>query len=714
MAIALSASSNSPFGRLEQAALHGSNRIVADLSSGQILALKAGFKPESLTHSVKVANEKTAKFVLEAVKLHLGEPAARAAKEALTETLSKGTHITSRNLTQVLTVAKTVAESGVKATKGSEIKLSPPPTIPYGLTALQGDKASIYHTPATGKRKTLTERHASIGRYAFHQDKKKGVEPGFVGYKRFAEADFNKLLDPNHKFSIRAAEFILRELKQEDSASYKATEKLLDSMEKGSAKVRIADFQTDLEAYVKLGNEEAPLGARAQELFMALKQDLPGAKGAEGPVYVGVLIQDYVQIKEPQYNTPHYVKLDYKEGDIREGFSGRKMVQIPKERAKGFLHRFFTGKTPKVANFGAVRECLANDMMRTMGIYTQKLKIIASEYDDGTPKLLLDGAHMKGPKGEGFSDFSGKIKDGYLVDAAGQSDQSIDSLGKYLITFLLFGDRDAIGSRGDNKGRVGNTFAAIDPGHSFEVGGGLLNEDLMAFKNINADFSFEQPTKLGDKVSKGYKNFSIFQDRPYAEKFQGVIELRKLRALGQDLELFDAYLRQFAEGEMDFSEPLQAIRQAYINRRDYILDEVFAERLAVYYADPIEGPAAVEFADTLEKLTSETSGFSPNKTVKLEYPRVTKRLPWTVRFDAITNNYVFETKSKDPKVLDKVKKFIDSQNQATGIKAKQGSTGLSMIVPADRITEVQSQCNVQKIQSFEATVLHAAYERTKR
>ena len=134
-----------------------------------------------------------------------------------------------------------------------------------------------------------------------------------------------------------------------------------------------------------------------------------------------------------------------------------------------------------------MREALANDLMRSLGIQSQKLKLVESVHADGTPKLMLDGTHV-----DGFSDFDGKpekgeryLKDGVLVrnqkrpgDPDGvftgppRLDLGMSELGRNKILLLLMADRDALGSTGGNKGYVGNSFIGIDPGHALE--GGLL------------------------------------------------------------------------------------------------------------------------------------------------------------------------------------------------------------------------------------------------
>ncbi len=699
------------FQRMEQAAAFGSQRILVDKGKKHIWAhnKESGKKVELLTRSVKAENRKTARHVVEAIKNQFGESASRAAEDLLKEVIEEGQHLSSRHLQRVIKKVKSKVAPAKIFPEGAA-KGGASPTVPYGLSVLHSKRHYI-GTHHEGIRKAAGESQEPLGRFYFHQEKKKGVEPGFVGYKYFDAEDYTHLLDENHRFSHLAAAFLLAELGSETSTSYQYIQELLQQGE-NTAKMDIQSFQKELSNYLR--PQSKPLSPEAKSLFNHLKQDLPphsaGPQVRKRP-YIGLLIQDYIQTKARKFTTPHYVKLDYKEKDMRKGIFQHAIVQIPKERAKGVLHRFFTGKTQQVANFGAVRECLANDMMHSMGIYTQKLKIVSSEYKSGAPKLLLDGTHMKGPNGESFSDFSGKIRDGYLVDDKGESDQSIEELGKYLIFFLLMGDRDAIGSRGDNKGRVGNRFAAIDPGHSFEIGGGLISENLMAFKNIHEDFSFDQPKRIGDKISKGYKNFSIFQDRPYLEKFQGVLELRQLRESGKDLEVLDAYLREFSKGKMDFSEPLKAIKAAYVARRDYILDEVFAERLAIYDKDLKVGPRAVNFVDVLEKLSSVSSQFSPSGAVVLQYPRVIKRLPWSVHFDQRTHSYLFKTHGKDAAVQSRVQDFLRLNKQDKGVTLTRDSQGISLKVPASLMGNLGLQCDLKKVSEFNTARLKQGYQK---
>ncbi|OYV48163.1 MAG: hypothetical protein B7X06_01875 [Verrucomicrobia bacterium 21-51-4] len=200
---------------------------------------------------------------------------------------------------------------------------------------------------------------------------------------------------------------------------------------------------------------------------------------------------------------------------------------------------------------------------------------------------------------------------------------------------------------------------------------------------MHEDFSFDQPTKPGDKLNKGYKNFSVFQDRPYLEKFQGVLDLRELRKSGKDIETIVAYLNEFNAGDLNFSEDIGEVLKSYVERRDYILDEVFAQRLHIYDSDTVAGPAALKLVDALEKATSKTSMQSPTGAVALNYPRVEERVPWDAQYDTSRNVYRFTTHSHDPETLKQAQMQIAGLPDAFCLQEASGL--VTVIVPREAL-----------------------------
>tara|TARA_B100001248_G_scaffold262669_1_gene260658 strand:+ start:56917 stop:58893 length:1977 start_codon:yes stop_codon:yes gene_type:complete len=548
----------------------------------------------------------------------------------------------------------------------------------YGLKYM-GKRGSIEENPLAVRRSGVdydTEGIKEIGPYIHKGTKRKGREPGFEGAKRWKASDTEKLFKKGHKFA-READLLLNDMLDLDTVS-------------------------PVQKQVKDKAEQLGITDR-KELLTELKKDPE----------VFQVIKRHIQSLEAKFSKKHYVKLDYKESkDVRGTGLYKKTVKIPIEKANNWFHRFFTKATAYETNLSAVRECLANDLTRAFGVFSQKLKLVPSQYSDGTPKLLLDGTHMTGPNGESFEDFGGRIKDGVLVDKDGQSDRSVKDLGKYKIFMLLLADRDALGSRGDNKGRTGNLFAGIDPGHSLEdEADTLLSTDLMSFKNVHSDLSFDQPSKLIDRVKGGYKNFTIFDDTPYLEKMEGVRELFRLRESGADLDIFDQYLGVFngKTHELDFSEQIHAMRERYIARRDYILDEVFAERLK--FIDTTEANADTALAqldsaqpltivDGLEKLTSKTTLKSAKGEVELNFLQTVKRQEWHISPNT-SGNITLYTEGKNLKEVETaLRGFIHNTGINEKVVISKGPKSMSVIIRKDDIEAVSEAFKHENVKIF--------------
>lgn len=377
---------------------------------------------------------------------------------------------------------------------------------------------------------------------------------------------------------------------------------------------------------------------------------------------------DTVILKEENNNKfqkPHFVKLDYNEPD-QAG-----LVKIPMGRAKGItfihkmIHRNSTAGTIKEKNLAAVTEALSNDIFQALGVESQKLKIIDAKYTQGEHKLLLDGTYASGPKGESFSTFEGSIRSGKLkgncvVDPDTEELIPIDEkdLAATKITALFMGDRDKIGSKGANIGYVvkmedGKKIAKlmnIDPGKSLEIVedfapskensstiGYFIKKllyplrfylfgktDRMKQHNIHNNFSFDQPdATIPDKIMKGYKNFTIFDDTTLAEKMEGVKRIKD--NWGQIETIFDNYSTELAKktaadgklpNELDFVDEITSMRKLLTDRRKYILD-VFADRLVLNNQE-------LTILDHLEKLTSPTKDRFKDKgeVIKLKHLQV--------------------------------------------------------------------------------------------
>ena len=523
-----------------------------------------------------------------------------------------------------------------------------------------------------------------IGPYRVVGDKTRGVEPGFIARKAWTQSDTIKLSQAGHKFSASADRWLLAKL---DPAGG-------DNIVRQEA-VRI------LGGPQKLNDDVSAVLANKPDM-----RDLVLGSLKQHHDIKRELVKE-IMASEAKFTKDHYIKLDYRETE-GHGVGEKRTYTLPKWNAKSFgfgpigkfLHRLVHRNTPEQINRGAVREAIANDLMKSHGIYTQKLKLVQTTYESGSPKLLLDGTHMTGPNGESFSDFEGAIKGkvpyGQLVklDQDGQPitndaghyevDTSIQDMGRNKIFMLLLGDRDAIGSRGANKGRVGNIFAAIDPGHSLELGG----QRLMERHDIHSDMSFDQPSRIAGRC---YKNFTIFDQCAFSERMEGVRKLQALAQTNDDVKVFEDYEAAFRgedDDRLDFRAEIKSMKSAYQKRRDYILQTVFADRLKVYGYDmstlgdndarETAKKQVLDILDMLEKISSKHKWMSDN--TELAYPILTgRRSEWKVTEQGSNIEFSIEKPSRSARgMLDNFMSAMHIDDQYTVTTRQDGTIVLTV------------------------------------
>lgn len=344
------------------------------------------------------------------------------------------------------------------------------------------------------------------------------------------------------------------------------------------------------------------------------------------------------------FSDRHIVKLDYNESQrifTKKAASAGKFMRperIKIGRKAGQLYRLQTATSANKSSAGAVTEALANDLTRLAGVPTQELSIVRGQYSDGHPKLMLEAKFA-----DGYHDMErGYIKDGQIVPPNGQQ---VESLGRYKAFFLVTADRDAVGSRGQNKGFIQGangqpgTFFAIDPGHSLESNGRFLEvDDNLSFKDT-----------YGFSTKPRFKNFSVFDDDTRFAKLQGVLDLRTLQQSGRVEQLFADYRKSFDPEEQGISPQEQQLRQRIhtdIDKKEREFKDSLAKVLSVadnqlkLYDDlasagPVTQEKAIETIENLEKLTSPTTWVSRKGEVPLKHLAVIPetRVAWRGHVD---------------------------------------------------------------------------------
>ncbi len=466
--------------------------------------------------------------------------------------------------------------------------------------------------------------------------KTNGVEPGFIFKKDWSVSDtrgFMAVANPEARNTTAyAAEYMIRLAQNPalDTTGRPALEEL-KRLVAGKDLTPLAGAQMTEAQQTALANFKRTNFATIRN---AVLQGPPTANAADAnlPIF-------------RHFSDLHIAKLDYNEGDRWRTASAdmnKGSMHLPDRvmATKGFFFNFRV-TTALDASVGAVGEALANDLTRLAGIPAQELSVIRGEYSDGTPKLMLEAKFAKG-----YSDFDGTyLNDGRVVAREGGPEP--ESLGRYKAMFLLLGDRDAVGSHGQNKGLIdGRTFFAIDPGHSLEGNCSDLE--------IHDNFSFRDTKKV--KLEKRFLNFSVFDDATRFEKFQGILKIRELRESERIDGLFTTYRNAFpvnndlpqAERELNakIRERIDAMQQEVNAQADRMLD-IFAPQLALH--DTFAGTGlqeqAIELTENLEKLTSPTTWKSEKGKVELKHLEVKedKRIPWNA---AVSGDNVTYSSSK--------------------------------------------------------------------
>ena len=532
-----------------------------------------------------------------------------------------------------------------------------------GQTLFKKDETSIEDNIRKGQLGRGMRINWSTNQPVILQElKKNGVEPGFIYKNDWSQNNTASLmLDFNSEASLKK----LDDLKEKNPhlaqkctnlsvrdqimlfgrahpAGFAAVadymlEKNLQNPASGLAKLFAAKFpDVDPKDWRNLDQKKLKT-----ELFVEIRRAILNVKAKEDPI---------TYKKSPifkHFADRHIMKLDYNEGDrVYQKEAGSAGLFRRPERVltkQGYLFRLFTAQTSESISVGAVGEALANDLTRLAGIPTQDLRLVQGKYSDGTPKLMLEAKFA-----DGYED----ISSGYLLDGRifKRGNESIESLGKYKAFFMVLADRDAIGSRGQNKGFAHGKFFAIDPGHSLEGQGAHIQ--------IKDNFSF---THKDSVFQKNFKNFSVFDDDTRFAKFQGALNLLELQRSGKFADLFQSYRDAFRidehtpNGEISLRRKILASIAAKEHEFNTSLAKLFSACDAQFklydnlraYGAPVQ-ELAIEGIENLEKLTSPTTTVSDNGFVTLKHLAVieNKRIPWQAHVEG--NNIVYTCQTKIP------------------------------------------------------------------
>ncbi len=337
-------------------------------------------------------------------------------------------------------------------------------------------------------------------------------------------------------------------------------------------------------------------------------------------------------------------------------------------------------------NLNVVLECLANELTYAYGQKCQQQSLIFDSYSTGDLKINSRSIWQTGL--ESFDDsmvfMGGDYKHGnYMVH--GSASQSVEhdefgfvhavhipKMGVDVPLYLLQGDRDVLGSKGQNKGLIENEVFGFDFGHSFRG-------DNPIVPSMHQDFSFTQPGGHGF-----FKNMDALYDNPLSEKMQGFHYLRAL-ITGElpSTQVMDSYDDDFRERLLAITSshppsPFDQIFKKYIDKFTALAEEARSSadlsadergripEQCLMIVNNIQSMKAkvmenfqnmqevlgerkmltreeLDLVENLEKLTSKSYLCAPNGQVILNHIRVESkdRIPW--RMEKNNGSYVLKS-----------------------------------------------------------------------
>lgn len=544
--------------------------------------------------------------------------------------------------------------------------------------------------PLGVKKNGLRKLNQEFTKNAFANIKNKanGVEPGFIAQKQWKDEDNEKLFNPNHphhkKYRSKAENFLYKKWCDPEETLVKEV---------------FASFEVH--------SQEAVRPHHINFFFDWLHRNMNLEIG-QTPKF-----KEFMEELQAAVKRVYIVKLDY--NDPKPG-SDKVMITLDRARAPAVLgilgklvHQHSTAGTRREKNLGAVLEALANDVYKVLCLDSQDLCIRKTSYSDGYVKLLLESKFIEGTEGERFNVLGKQIKhaaipSNQLISPDDGHAAPINKLGRHKIKALLMGDRDKVGSNGDNIGYIVTKWAPreailqnIDPGKSLQPKPPIAhtdapvkpkNGDVIAFikyfvekiffdikfflcgltdamqhRNIYSDFSFDKHLgSLCDFFRIGYDNFRIFDDTLLSEKMEGVREI--IQHWDKVESLFQEYKAAFSAGDLDFSAEIETAWERLQARKLYI-EEVFRERLRLTSEE-------LDFLDNVEKLTSKTSQYvgPRNDRVRLKHLRVDPqaRHEWHLTKTPGHSMYTLSFTGKDTqeaeRVFHKLEQFCSSHGRS--------------------------------------------------
>lgn len=355
-------------------------------------------------------------------------------------------------------------------------------------------------------------------------------------------------------------------------------------------------------------------------------------------------------------------------------------------------YQFIKTRSSEKINVEAALEVLANDIARVAGMHVQVQYLYRGVYPNGGVQFKLKAIYLRdvrelGPlKGGSNSDNGNYCYRQALFDSnVYLSDHSIKNFAENLPLLIVQCDRDAIGSKGQNKMRTKDRLIGIDFGHAYSEEQSLL---------VRYDFSFNEPK---------FKNYSVFYDARRSSIMRGLLKIARLhgenipddilKSYGHDFyteikniqphsdeTIFTDYINKFAEIANEFNknsydkhcltemhEVVKRAQERHIRNRKLLVEQ-FRSYLNIE-------KQVIDIAENIEKVfcgRNNTSLRSQDGSVLLQHLRIINSNVCNLKFltrndDEYQIQFIFKNGGEAEKALKELNTWLQNYS-ATNTK----------------------------------------------
>lgn len=392
------------------------------------------------------------------------------------------------------------------------------------------------------------------------------------------------------------------------------------------------------------------------------------------------------------------------------------------------IYQAHKSETVSQMNRSAIREVLSTDLARLYGMSVHDQTLSSREVTGKKDQFLLGSTFVKnarelgplyGPKAQSY------CAQPLLFEQSGIKHVSVNpvnSLPSFFAILAVIGDRDKVGSQGQNLLQKDGKLFGIDFGHAFAAKNPLIGSLKYTFKFKAASF----------------KNYSIFTDTNRRELMQGVLKLAIWQGQveipkstrqsygasfesevasmnpGDDLKIFEDYI-SFCQARMNADGVSKSRKEEYRHliaevRKNKEIYKKNRDQLLKIFQPYLKLPAPVhDTLENFEKLCAADRGYTTLRSdnVLLQHVKVNRNpvQSWKIT-QCDDKTIIIKAKFKSGREAEKALKAIrgftsesDSLPEGVTIKRRKTKKGAAIQInlPSNKLEEFNRFLSEEKI-----------------